>query len=252
MSSAQLFQSSDAATLAGRLLALTARSALPAGRLTELYWQFHPRYRFFKTVPRDSRFLDVGAAQGNLAQWKRWLEPLRPDIEMYGVDLDVGAHNDLYAGWEVVNLDHGLPHFGGVVFDAVFSSHVIEHIKDPAAVIGWAAARTRPGGRLYIEWPNVTTLTLPRRADLAAAGFDVMISNFHDDSTHIHLPRLGDICEIAAGAGFVIRESGVIDVGSLAEDMIATGRAVGDSGLVLCGFWSLAHWSTYLIAERCA
>lgn len=250
MSVADFSLSSDAATLAGHLLALTGRSSLPAGRLTEIYWQFHPRFRFFKTVPRDCRLLDLGAAQGNLAQWKRWLEPVRPDIEMYGVDLDVGAHNDLYAGWEVVNLDQGLPRFDGVVFDAVFTSHVIEHIKDPAAVIAWAATRTRPGGRLYIEWPNVSALTLPRRADLAAAGFDVMISNFYDDSTHLHLPRLDEISEIAAKAGFVIRESGVVDVGSLAEDMIVTGRAVGDSGLVLCGFWSLTHWSTYLIAER--
>lgn len=40
--------------------------------LLQLYWTYHPRYRFFKNVPFKSRFLDVGAGPGGLQFWKEW------------------------------------------------------------------------------------------------------------------------------------------------------------------------------------
>lgn len=41
-------------------------------------------------------------------------------------------------------------------FDAVFSSHVIEHVPDPAAALEWQYARLAPGGLVVAFTPNGT------------------------------------------------------------------------------------------------
>jgi len=81
--------------------------------LLEIAWQVHPRFHFFKSLPWRANLLDLGAGDGGLANWKGWLRPQRPDLNLYGVDLSVGAHKDLYAGWEAVNLDAEPPSFPG-------------------------------------------------------------------------------------------------------------------------------------------
>lgn len=45
-------------------------------------------------------------------------------------------------------------------FDAITLSHVIEHVHDPVATIKAAFRLLRPGGRLYIETPNIDALGL--------------------------------------------------------------------------------------------
>ena len=79
--------------------------------LLEMVWQVHPRFRFFKSLPWGVNLVDLGAGEGGLVHWKRWLKPQRPDLNLYGVDLSAGAHKDLYAGWETINLDKERPDF---------------------------------------------------------------------------------------------------------------------------------------------
>jgi SAM-dependent methyltransferase len=225
-------------------------STLTREEAEKLYWYFHPRFRFLKTVASGAKLLDVGANQGGLSQWRGWNEPQRNDIKMYGVDLARGNLADNYAGWESGNLDESLPKFDRVKFDAILCSHLIEHIQRPNELINWLGTRTNTAARLYLEWPNTTSLDLPKRGDLAAAGWPVMISNFHDDDTHRDLPTLEMIAQIVEDAGFLIVERGVIDAGYLTDQLIDLGRKLDDPTLTLQGFWSLTHWSTYLVAIR--
>lgn len=218
--------------------------------IESLYWFFHPRFRFFKTVARNARLLDVGANQGGLAQWRGWNKPDRADISMYGVDLARGVHAGDYAEWESGNLDNAMPSFPGVSFEAIVCSHLIEHIQRPAELIRWMSNRMSPRGRLYLEWPNQTSLDLPSRDELAAAGWPVMISNFYDDDTHRRLPPEEDIVAALDAAGLAIVERGVIDMGELTDQLIAMGRQLSDPQMTLQGFWSLTHWSRYVIAEK--
>lgn len=236
--------------LIGRFKDAQGATVMPRHDLEMLYWQFHPRFRFFKTVKRGARLLDIGANSGGLAHWKSWGLPDRSDIEMYGVDLDSGEFSDLYAGWESVNLDQSMPDFGSVVFDAFFCSHLIEHIQRPEALVSWMHQKSLPGARVYLEWPNLTSLDLPPRHELEEGGWPVMISNFHDDSTHIHLQSPAAISEMVTSCGFEILESGVVDAGYLTDQLIDTGHALDDQGMTLSGFWSLTRWATYIIAER--
>jgi SAM-dependent methyltransferase len=43
----------------------------------------------------------------------------------------------------------------GACFDFVTLNHVIEHVHDPLTVLKKAAALLRPGGRIYIQTPNI-------------------------------------------------------------------------------------------------
>jgi SAM-dependent methyltransferase len=236
--------------LIARRAAAKGAARLSPNELGQLYWTFHPRFRFFKSVPANARLLDIGANNGGLSQWRKWQSPDRSDISMYGVDLSRGEFADNYAGWESQNLDEAMPRFPGVTFDAVLCSHLIEHIQRPQDLFGWLGTRTRPGARCYFEWPNLTSLSLPPRGDLAEAGWNVMISNFHDDYTHRELKSLDDVAAMMADAGFTIIERGVVDAGYLTDQLIDAGDVYGDDQLSLQGFWSATHWSTYFIALR--
>jgi hypothetical protein len=116
--------------------------------------------------------------------------------------------------------------------------------------LGWMAKKSLPGARLYLEWPNVTSLDLPHGAELHEGGWPVMISNFYDDNTHIRLKSLEEISQFVRDSGFDIVERGVIDAGELTDQLIDMGQQMGDPGMTLMGFWSLTQWSTYLIGER--
>jgi SAM-dependent methyltransferase len=248
MRSAIVPQSTD--QLLARFREAKGSARLSRDELEQAYWGFHPRFRFFKTVPRNARLLDLGANSGGLAQWRGWGLPDRPDISMYGVDLASGEFSHLYAEWESLNLDDAMPSFPGVIFDSFLCSHLIEHIERPEELIGWMAKKSVPGARLYLEWPNVTSLDLPNRSELVEGGWPVMISNFHDDDTHIRLKSIEEISELVSASGFAIVESGVIDAGDLTDQLIDMGHSLDDAGMTLAGFWSLTHWATYLIAER--
>ncbi len=240
----------SAKQLMDRFEAARGSARLTREELEQVYWGFHPRFRFFKTVRNGAKLLDLGANEGGLAQWKGWCSPDRSDIEMYGVDLADGQFSELYRSWESLNLDDSMPSFPGVFFDAFLCSHLIEHIERPEELIQWMAKKSLSGARLYLEWPNQTSLDLPTRDELAQRGWPVMISNFHDDDTHIRLKSLEEISELVSNSGFQIVESGVIDAGDLTDQLIDMGSVSDDPSLTLAGFWSLTHWATYLIAER--
>jgi hypothetical protein len=169
---------------------------------------------------------------------------------MYGVDLASGEFSHLYAGWESVNLGDAMPSFPGVIFDSFLCSHLIEHIERPEELIGSMANKSIPGARLYLEWPNVTSLSLPSRSELMQGGWPVMISNLHDDDIHIRLKSLEEISELVTSSGFEIVEGGIIDASDLTDQLIDMGHSLDDAWMTLASLWSLTHWATYLIAAR--
>jgi SAM-dependent methyltransferase len=98
--------------------------------------------------------------------------------------LDVGCGGGAFlaaaaqAGWEAVGIDfdakavegarrRGLDaRLGGLervahevdAYDAVTLSHVIEHLHDPAGALATIHGILKPGGRLYVETPNIDAL----------------------------------------------------------------------------------------------
>lgn len=127
-----------------------------------------------------------------------WLAPLRaragygwPGFPSYvegGRALDVGCGNGDFLGvlarhgWDVQGVDtspaaeraasaHGVPVFTGALedagfvgesFDFVHMSHSLEHVWDPAVTLATVSRLLRPGGRLYVETPNIDSFAARR------------------------------------------------------------------------------------------
>jgi SAM-dependent methyltransferase len=102
-------------------------------------------------TPHRPRLLDVGCGNGGFlltARTAGW--------EVYGCDPDPAAREvSGTSGIEVRS--------GGIEawadcegwFDAITMSHVIEHVHDPVEVLRATFRLLRPGGRLYVEAPNI-------------------------------------------------------------------------------------------------
>jgi SAM-dependent methyltransferase len=132
------------------------------------------------------RLLDVGCGRGEYLQAFRDL-----GFDVAGVDISPRAPA-LAPGYpvEVADLDRGPVPFPPQSFDFLFSKSVVEHSRDPVALLARARAALRPGGTavvmtpswvhtywgpFYIDHTHVTPFTAPALADaLALAGFEAV------------------------------------------------------------------------------
>lgn len=217
--------------------------------LLNLYWRGHPRFRFFKNCPIESKFLDIGAGAGGLAFWKSWFEPERLDIKMYGVDLACGEHAGLYERFDALNLDNDpLPHSDGF-FDVVYSTHVLEHLQRPEKVLNEILRVLRPGGLCYLEVPNHNTLTLPTRAEYKLKGYKTSTINFHDDLTHLRPYSHGEIIKMLENKAQIL-ESGTIQAPYLAKVLTEWGFKNEDQEITTYGLWLQTEWSDYVCFRK--
>jgi len=135
---------------------------------------------FISRLLPGARVLDVGC--GNNSPFK--LKSQRPDIHYTG--LDVGDYNqtspnlaDKYIVVPPAEFVFAIQKFEGE-FDAVISSHNIEHCQEPEMVIRAIVAALRQGGCLYLSFPSEQSLSFPSRRGCL---------NFKDDPTHHDVPQ---------------------------------------------------------------
>lgn len=139
----------DDATIRARYEALTHRGGLGAA--------FVRRVIALAGPAPAGRVADLGSGTGDL------LEALRaawPASTLYGVD---AAASRLRAAASVVrrvrlvdaDLGAALP-FADGVFDAVFCTEVLEHLRDPRRCLREIRRVLAPGGRLTLSVPNAT------------------------------------------------------------------------------------------------
>ncbi len=114
-------------------------------------------------VSAGASVLDVGCAEGYLAR----------ELKARGAAAVVGVEGDERAAqaarrWcdEVVAGDVEDPAVRAQVggpFDRVLFGDVLEHLRDPAAVLRWSATLLRPGGRAVVSLPNIAHWTARRQ-----------------------------------------------------------------------------------------
>lgn len=231
--------------------ALERTPRMPRQTVVEAMHLFHPRTLFLKTLPRDANVLDMGAGDGTMSILRDWPQPGRADLRLYAVSLKKGLHFDKYAGFALANWEDGPPSFAGVEFGAVICSHFIEHITRPLDFLRWTCGVLGFGGRLYLEWPTVDSLNLPPRSAFSDRGINLVISNFHDDATHLSIPDRRQVAEQLDRSGYRVEAEGVVRLPVLEDELLAHFlRNSDDPYAVQLAFWSKTRWAQYLIAER--
>jgi 2-polyprenyl-3-methyl-5-hydroxy-6-metoxy-1,4-benzoquinol methylase len=120
------------------------RDAAAAGRAKALV----------KSLPPRARALDVGCGDG---RFLRLLGSLHHDLELHGIEMP-GPAADRASRITGLVLHPGTLNsttFDQDTFDIISLVHVIEHLPDPEAALVRVVRWLRPGGRLFLAFPNV-------------------------------------------------------------------------------------------------
>lgn len=154
---------------------------------------------FIRKIRKGGKVLDLGC--GNNSPFL--IKSSRPDLEYWGIDVcdymnekgkQYADHYILSTPLEFVNAIEGLP----VTFDAVISSHNIEHCNDPIGTVNAFCKKIKPGGLLYFAFPSEDSVNFPKREGTL---------NFYDDNTHIFLPRYKEMVRNLQNNGLYIEYS---------------------------------------------
>jgi SAM-dependent methyltransferase len=134
----------------------------------------HVRSEIEPLLPQTARrVLDVGCGEGATLGWlrRRW-----PSAILAGVDRDEGCVSRLAQVADLAlqhDLETPLPELEP--FDLILALDVLEHLREPAIVLGRLTGLLAPGGRIIVSLPNVAHHSvirglLRRRFDYADAG----------------------------------------------------------------------------------
>ena len=152
-----------------------------------------PRFKFArrKFGHASLKILDVGCGNHSPTITKRWF----PEAEYHGADiakhnLDTADEKNLDRFFSLSMEGGGYDAIPDGEYDFVVLNHVLEHIRDPEPVVKAACAKLKTGGLIWIAFPSLRSLTLPR----ATSG----TLNFHDDATHVRM------CEVKEVAGWLL------------------------------------------------
>ena len=110
----------------------------------------HARILSWMENQKPGRVLDIGCSDGNIAAELRSV-----GHEVVGVDLEespgVRENVDLFVQ---ADLDQGIPAEVTGKFDVVLAADVVEHVRNPSALLAEMRGYLAPGGSLIVSVPN--------------------------------------------------------------------------------------------------
>ncbi len=163
----------------------------------------------FRMIPDGARVLDVGCHTGILGEALR----LRKQCIVIGIDNDAealeAAKNRLNRVQRVDLEEPGwaskLLQSGEAAFDILLFGDVIEHTRDPLAILKEAGTLLAPNGQAIVSLPNIANLRI--RLGLLRGKFDYTDSGILD-RTHIRFFTIKSARELIGEAGFrIIQET---------------------------------------------
>jgi methionine biosynthesis protein MetW len=155
-----------------------------------------------EAVPAGSRVLDVGCAEGYLAR----VLSAEHGCTVVGLEFDAQAAQAARAACErVVAGDVEDPTVRAQIdgpFDRILFGDVLEHLRDPAAVLRWAAGLlSEPGGRAVVSLPNIAHWTA--RREIVRGRFPQADHGLFD-RTHLRFFTRATAHELVASAGLAV------------------------------------------------
>lgn len=148
---------------------------------------------FFDRLDHRCSVLDVGCGNNSPLLFKNRF----PNGRYTGIDVSDYRHSATIVADEYILTSP--EQFSSTIarfrdeFDAVISSHNLEHCIDRSATLNAMAGAIKPGGRLYLSFPSEASVNFPSREGTL---------NYFDDDTHLDLPpRMNEILDILREAG---------------------------------------------------
>ncbi len=202
------------------------------------------KYYFINSIVPNGRVLDVGC--GNNGPYS--LKTKRPDL--YYVGLDIGVYNQTtdYARYadefiltEPQNFAKKIEEYPNT-FDAIISTHNLEHCDDYVGVTLAMIKALKQGGTIYIAFPCEASVNFPKR---------IGTLNFYDDSTHKNLIPYSSFISLLKDNGLEIIFSArryrpwmLFVMGLLCEPICRMTHRLAR------GTWSLYGFETIIVARK--
>lgn len=180
--------------------------------LVQLKTKFYNITRFAAT---KALVLDVGVANRSAYEMKRAL----PLCTYHGLDRAVTfdeSERKLIDHFMIADLESDpLRSLPGASYDLIVINHVLEHVANGLEVVGHAIRCLRPAGILYLEVPNIRSVS-------HVAGR--LHYHFHDDPTHKRLYAPEALCNAVMDAGGKVLVCG--DANTPMKTLLSIPRAV--------------------------
>ena len=160
------------------------------------------RFRYYSGPFRKKslKFLDVGCGDHSPTLTKKYF----PRCEYHGIDRETynNSEEDLKGidkYYELDLVEDKLESIPSNYFDALNFSHVIEHLPNGLEVLDRLLSKVKVGGYVYIEFPGMRSLFLPRAEGTL---------NFCDDGTHVRVYTLQEIANVLLKHNFEVCKLG--------------------------------------------
>jgi len=206
-----------------------------------------PRRRFLLHLPKVGRVLEIGCGRGDNCTL---LHQLHPQVEIYGLDLLAVSEVPDFIQYQLVNVEENpLPH-PDAHFDAIILIHVLEHLRHPTKLCSEIQRLLKPGGRLYIEAPNYTSMFVP------SFGLDRGQHhpfNFFDDLEHWRPYTKQSLFEFVERSGLSVSAVATLrNWPRLPLDLLALPVELmrGKRPAAVRRFWNLWGWCIYAIGTK--
>lgn len=154
---------------------------------------------FLWSLPKDAEILDVGCGNNSPFKTKKIL----PQCIYTGID--VGDYNQSKPNLADVYIVTNSENFSGKIrelatkYDAVISSHNLEHCHDREGTLISMMQVLKVGGKIYLSFPCEKSVFFPRRDGSL---------NYYDDKTHdLKPPSFDEVGDLLRRSGFEINYS---------------------------------------------
>ena len=149
--------------------------------ILKLFLRPNGKIDFLSSIPKNSFILDVGCGNNSPLVVKSFLPNsyyVGIDVDNYNNDYDVEQVADEYILSDPNDFVKSLNSLDNN-FDAIISSHNIEHCNDRIGVLNAMIDKLNYRGKIYISFPSKESINFPKK---------IGCLNYFDDPTHKDLP----------------------------------------------------------------